>query len=282
MKRSLGILLLFFTLNLTAVIALAASDPNDKEGSKDPPLFNRMPGYYIYRCDDLEFDSYQFQVGPGKTQTVEGHHYYLIYYPNDNIQIPSPLQIGRNYLNAIKAIGGQLVYEFHDPDEDIVLKVVKNDTETWAYVRASANGSYEIHIMQKQSMNQDVVADAKSLAQSIKDSGKAAIYGIYFDTGKAEIKPESEPSLKEVAELLQADPKLKLYVVGHTDNVGAFDYNINLSKDRADAVVKALIGKYGIAASRLQPFGAGPVAPIASNQTEEGRAQNRRVELVAQ
>ena len=67
MKRSLGILLLFFTLNLTAVIALAASDPNDKEGSKDPPLFNRMPGYYIYRCDDFEFDSYQFQVGPGKT-----------------------------------------------------------------------------------------------------------------------------------------------------------------------------------------------------------------------
>ena len=114
------------------------------------------------------------------------------------------------------------------------------------------------------------------------DTGKAAVYGIYFDTGKAEIKPESEPALKEIAKLLQADPKLKLYVVGHTDNSGGLDYNMKLSKDRADAVVKALTGKYGIAASRLSAFGVGPLAPVASNQTEEGRAKNRRVELVAQ
>lgn len=108
------------------------------------------------------------------------------------------------------------------------------------------------------------------------------LYGIYFDTGKAEIKPESEPAFGEITKLLQADPKLKLYVVGHTDNVGVFDYNLKLSKDRADAVVKALTGKYEIAAARLQPFGAGPVAPVESNTTEDGRAKNRRVELVAQ
>jgi OmpA-OmpF porin, OOP family len=131
-------------------------------------------------------------------------------------------------------------------------------------------------------MSQDVVADANALAQGIKDSGKAAVYGIYFDTGKAEIKPASEPSLKEIAKLLQAQPKLGLYVVGHTDNAGAFSYNIKLSQDRAASVVKALVGRYGIAAARLQPFGAGPVAPVASNQVEEGRAKNRRVELVAQ
>ncbi len=96
------------------------------------------------------------------------------------------------------------------------------------------------------------------------------------------IKPESEPSLKESAKLLQADPKLKLYVVGHTDNEGTFEYNIKLSKDRAEAVVKALVSTYKIAAARLQAFGAGPVSPAASNQTEEGRAKNRRVELAEQ
>ena len=274
------LLLVLFVLLILPLIVFA--DAQDKEGSKDPPLFNRMPGYYIYRYDDIQFDSYQFPVGPGKTQAVEGHHYYYIYYPKDGIKQPSPLQIARNYINAIKAIGGQLVYNFHDPDEDDVMKVVKNGMETWAYLRASANGSYELNIIEKQGMNQEVVANADSLAMSIKDSGKAVIYGIYFDTGKADIKPESEPSLKEIAKLIQADPKLKLYVVGHTDNVGAFDYNIKLSKDRADAVVKALVGKYGITASRLQPFGAGPVAPVISNQSEEGRAKNRRVELVKQ
>ncbi len=281
-KKLTGIPLLLFTLILAGGIASAAPDPDDREGSKDPPLFNRMPGYYIDRSDDIEFDSYTFQVGPGKTRTVEGHHYFLIYWPKKNVTVPSPLQIGRNYLNAVKAIGGQLVYEFHDPDEDIVLKIVKDGMETWAYVNASANSSYSIHIVQKQAMNQDVVADAKSLARSIKDSGKASIYGIYFDTGKAEIKKESEPALNEIAKLLKADPGLKLYIVGHTDNVGGLDYNMKLSKDRADAVLKTLVGNYSAAAAGLQAFGVGPLAPVASNQAEEGRAKNRRVELVAQ
>jgi OmpA-OmpF porin, OOP family len=275
-------ILALFVVCLGVGVALAASDPNDKEGSKDPPLFNRMPGYHIYRYEDIQFDQFEFRVGPDKTQTVEGRHLYIIYDPNDNIQAPSPLQIGRNYLNAIKAVGGQLVYEYHDPGEDIVLKITKNGTETWAYLNANGNDSYSIHIIEKQLMNQDVVADASSLAKGIKESGKAAIYGIYFDTGKAEIKPESEPSLKEIAKLLQTNPKLKLYIVGHTDNVGGFDNNMKLSKDRADAVLKALTGKYGIAATRLQANGVGPLSPVETNQTEEGRAKNRRVELVAQ
>lgn len=89
-------------------------------------------------------------------------------------------------------------------------------------------------------------------------------------------------SQKEIAKLLKADAKLKLYVVGHTDNAGTFDYNLRLSKDRAAAVVTALTAKHGIAAARLLPFGAGPAAPVASNDAEAGRAKNRRVELVKQ
>ena len=149
-------------------------------------------------------------------------------------------------------------------------------------VDSAEDGSfYTVTIVEEQLMNQDVVADAKSLASNINTDGKVAVYGIYFDTGKADLKPQSDAALTEIIKLLNTDAKLKLYVVGHTDNVGQFDYNIKLSQQRAASVVKALVSK-GISASRLTPFGAGPTAPVTSNNTEEGRAKNRRVELVAQ
>ncbi|MBS1242844.1 MAG: OmpA family protein [Nitrospirae bacterium] len=282
LKRILGILLLVVCVSpLTPV--LAASDPNDAEGSKDPALFSRMPGFHIYNYKEIDFDRFEFEVGPRKTQAIEGRHVYVDYYANEGIKVPSGLQITRNYINAAKAVGGTSVYEFEDGGvQYVTLKVVKNNVEAWARVEGSGNGTYKIHIIERQLMKQEVVANAESLAGSIRETGKAAVYGIYFDTGKAEIKPESEAALAEIAKLLKADPKLKLYVVGHTDNVGLFGSNIKLSDDRAAAVVKALVGKYGIVSSRLTPFGDGPTAPVASNKSEEGRAKNRRVELVAQ
>jgi outer membrane protein OmpA-like peptidoglycan-associated protein len=109
------------------------------------------------------------------------------------------------------------------------------------------------------------------------------VNGILFDTGKAEVKPESAPALKAVVDMLTQNPKLKVYVVGHTDNVGAVAANIDLSKRRGAAVVQALsVAPYNIAASRMESFGDGPTAPVASNDTEDGRALNRRVELVKQ
>jgi len=282
LKRILGILLLVVCVSpLTPV--LAASDPNDAEGSKDPALFSRMPGFHIYNYKEIDFDRFEFEVGPRKTQAIEGRHVYVDYYANEGIKVPSGLQITRNYINAAKAVGGTSVYEFEDGGvQYVTLKVVKNNVEAWARVEGSGNGTYKVHIIEKQLMKQEVVANAESLAGNIRETGKAAVYGIYFDTGKAEIKPESEAALAEIAKLLKADPKLKLYVVGHTDNVGLFGSNIKLSDDRAAAVVKALVGKYGIVSSRLTPFGDGPTAPVASNKSEEGRAKNRRVELVAQ
>jgi outer membrane protein OmpA-like peptidoglycan-associated protein len=182
----------------------------------------------------------------------------------------------------VKKIGGQLVYEYQDPGEDVVLKVVKNGMEVWVYVSANGNGSYGIHLIEKQAMNQDVVADANSLANSIKESGKVAVYGIYFDTGKSILKPESQPTLKEITKLLKADPNLKLYVVGHTDNTGAFDANIKLSMERAVSVVNALVSQFSVNVALLKACGDGPTSPVASNDKEEGRALNRRVELVKQ
>ncbi len=252
----------------------------DAEGSKDSPLFTRMPGYHIYRYDDLQFDKYEYKVSDGKTQVVEGHHLFIYYDLNDNVTPPSPLQVTRNYINAIKKIGGQLVYEWDDAGDNVVLKVAKNGVETWAHIYASGNGSYTISIIEKQAMNQDVVADANSLMSSIKETGKVAVYGIYFDTGKSTLKPESDPTLQEVTKLLKSNPDLKLYVVGHTDNVGVYETNMKLSMERALSVVNALVSKYSINAARLTACGDGPTSPVATNDTEEGKALNRRVELV--
>jgi OOP family OmpA-OmpF porin len=282
MKRILGILLvLVFGLGLQNI--LAASDPQDTEGGKDPALFSRMPGFHIYDYQEREFDRHEFPVGPDKTEAVEGRYTYVNYYAKDGITLPSGLQIARNYINAAKAVGGKVVYEFEDGGRQYAtLKVVKDNAEVWAALEAGGNGMYTIVLVEKQAMNQDVVADASSLAGSIRDTGKAAVYGIYFDTDKSDIKPESAAAIAEIAKLLKADPGLKLYVVGHTDNTGAFDHNVKLSQARAAAVVSALVSQHGIAAARLTPFGDGPTAPVAANKTEEGRAKNRRVELVAQ
>jgi outer membrane protein OmpA-like peptidoglycan-associated protein len=222
-------------------------------------------------------------ISDDKTQVVEGHHLFILYDLNNNVQVPSPLQTVRNYTNAIKKVGGQLIYEFEDGGmQNVILKLVKNGQEIWTHVNASGNGQYSLHIIEKQLMNQDVIADANSLANSIRESGKVAVYGIYFDTGKSTLKPESQPTLQEIAKLLKANSALKLYVVGHTDNTGLFDANMKLSMDRAVAVVNSLVSQFSVNAARLKAYGDGPTSPVASNDTEEGKALNRRVELVKQ
>ncbi len=125
-----------------------------------------------------------------------------------------------------------------------------------------------------------VTVTSEEMARGLESSGKIALYGIYFDTDKADVKPESKAALEEMAKLLKTFPDLRVLVVGHTDSTGDREYNMGLSRRRAEAVVKSLRESYGIAASRLVPAGVGMLAPVASNRTEEGRAKNRRVELV--
>jgi OOP family OmpA-OmpF porin len=127
-----------------------------------------------------------------------------------------------------------------------------------------------------------VTVGAAAMAKDISTTGHVALYGIYFDTDKADLKPESQPTLKEIADLLKQESSLKLYIVGHTDNVGGFDYNVGLSERRAATVVKELTDKYRVAALRLKPAGVGMLSPVAPNDSEQGRAKNRRVELVKQ
>jgi OmpA-OmpF porin, OOP family len=141
---------------------------------------------------------------------------------------------------------------------------------------------FMLDIIEEIAMKDDQVkVNASEMLKGIKNTGKIALYGIYFDFDKAVIKPESEPALAEIARLLKENPGLNLYVVGHTDIKGSFEYNQTLSKNRADAIVHELVKKYAIAASRLTGQGVGPLAPVSTNETEEGRKLNRRVELVA-
>ncbi len=136
-------------------------------------------------------------------------------------------------------------------------------------------------IMESKAREQKMVAvKAEEMSSALSSSGRIALYGIFFDFDKAAIKPESKPTLDEIAKLLTDDPELKVLIVGHTDNVGEFDYNLKLSEKRAKAVVEALKKDYGISGKRLRPAGVGMMAPTATNETEEGRAKNRRVELV--
>ncbi len=163
------------------------------------------------------------------------------------------------------------------------LKASHEGQETWVHVRVYNQATaYSLYIVEKEAMVQEVVADAETMARDLATTGRVALYGIYFDFDKAVVKPESEPTLREIARLLRENPALRLHVVGHTDSVGTLDYNLDLSRRRAAAVVAALTTGHGIAADRLRPAGVGPLAPAAPNTTEEGRAKNRRVELVEQ
>jgi flagellar motor protein MotB len=127
-----------------------------------------------------------------------------------------------------------------------------------------------------------VTVDAAAMAKEITTTGHVALYGILFDFNKADVKPESEPALREIAALIKGQPQLKLLVVGHTDSVGGYDANMLLSDRRAAAVLKELTTKYGVAANRLRAVGVGMAAPVAPNESEDGRSKNRRVELVKQ
>ena len=192
----------------------------------------------------------------------------------------SSLQIIRNFQNAARAAGWQVLGDFlSSPNRYTTLRFVKGDKEVWVQVYDGENW-YTVDIIEKQVMQQDVTMDAASMATSIADSGSVAIYGINFDTASSVIKPESEPAIDEIAKLLTTNPTLKVGIVGHTDMVGDATSNMKLSQARAQSVINNLVSKHGIAAARLVAFGAGPWAPLASNKTDDGRAKNRRVELV--
>lgn len=138
-----------------------------------------------------------------------------------------------------------------------------------------------IQIVDGRAMQSDqVTVDARAMSDRLDKAGHIALYGIQFENDSAKLKTEADKTLSQMAEMLARDTKRKVYIVGHTDNVGTLEHNVELSQARANAVVKVLSAKFGIDVNRLQSRGIGPFAPVASNANEAGRAKNRRVELV--
>ena len=254
----------------------------DKKGCVDHPVFpTRMPGYNIANCETKDFDALDFETGKKDKASVEGRRTKLTYQIEDRSKEASGLAVVRNYENAIKSVQGTILFIDKNSNRFVNGKIVKDGKEIWAQIE-KGNGKIWLTIVEKAGMAQDIVANADAFGNDIKSTGHATVYGIYFDTGKAEVKSESQAALQEIAKLLASDPGLKLFVVGHTDSVGQMEANMKLSQARAEAVVQALTKSHGVAATRLKAQGAGPIAPVVTNRTEEGRAKNRRVELVEQ
>lgn len=275
MRRVFSVLL--FVACVTSSVASAA----DAEGCKDHPLVSRIPGYDLGECGSADYDEREFNTK--KDPARVGGRLTSLTYKLGGGPARSSTFVTKNYASALQKAGFSL--EFQNPGgSDVTLSLKKKGAETWIAVAGyigegspEATGVYVVTVVEKGAMQQ--VVTAKDLSDELARTGRAAL-AIQFDTGKDTIRAESEPLVKAMAELLTSAPGLKVYVVGHTDLQGELQANLTLSANRAASVVKALTTTHGIAANRLASHGVGPLSPVATNDTEAGRAQNRRVELV--
>jgi len=241
------------------------------------PLFNRLEGFTLQKNSKYEnFGSYAFQKGKGSKEksVVEGRYFNLRYSLDKGVENPGKLYVIRNFTNAVKQSGGEILYEKSD---NAVMRLIQGDKEVWVRVNCAANGSwYYLNIIEKGTMQQEVVVN--KLLDAIKSTGKATVY-INFDTASSKIQADSMPIIDEIFDMLQQSHDLKLSIEGHTDSDGTLDGNQKLSEERAFEVKDALIAK-GVNATRLISKGYGMSKPVADNKTEEGKAKNRRVELL--
>jgi OmpA-OmpF porin, OOP family len=272
MRLWTGLLLISVVLPFSV---LAQNDaPTDAENCKDSPIITRMPGSIIHSCENKEFEQATMPVGKDsdgsvKEKTVEGEYRYWDYGTREGV---SEIQVFRNFETALKNAGLTIVYE------DSPGIITANKGNTWYQLDNKGTFYYQTIVTVK-AMEQEVTADASSIADELTKSGHIALYGIHFETGKATILPDSESVLTEIAKMLQQNPDVKVSVEGHTDNVGPAAANQALSEKRAQAVA-AWLSSHGVAAARLKAKGWGQTKPVDDNSTDAGRAKNRRVELV--
>jgi OmpA-OmpF porin, OOP family len=280
-------------LTLTAIAALASTLPcgpahaqatPDVKGSRDHPMLTRYPDSHITEYSK-NFDQVEFVLaetnGTLQREKIEGETTRLRYFYNNAETQPSPLQVVRNYQNAIKAIGGDVVWEkLGEYGAQTTLKAVVGDKEVWVEVDATVYSgptqSYTLRVVERGAMTQ--VVSASKMLDELDSQGFIALY-INFDTNRWDLKPDAQATISEIVMMLETQPSLRLGVEGHTDNVGSAAANKTLSENRAKSVMQALIAQ-GIAADRLDAGGFGQERPLADNRTDEGRAKNRRVELV--
>ncbi|MBE0571228.1 MAG: OmpA family protein [Ignavibacteriaceae bacterium] len=254
---------------IAIIIFCSLSFAQDIEGSKDHPMFNRLTGFFITQYEEEEFGSHIFYDLNDNELNVEGEKTFIRYESENEV---GALKIIRNFSNAIKKIGGT-AYESSGNRTYLYLK--EGNKETWAEVFAG-DYDYDLTIIEKGEVEQEVTANA--ILKELKETGKAILY-INFDSGKSTIKKESMPVVEQIIEMMRLAPDIKISVEGHTDSDGSNESNLKLSEARAKAVVEA-ITKGGIDAARLSSAGFGEEKPISDNTTADGKAKNRRVELI--
>ena len=306
----------FLVLSACSVLLYPIVVAARQKDAKDHPLVSRFQGSDVLEYKVSEFDEFPLALGAivdkdkyTKVQRLEGK---VTKFKYSTPSTRSSLEVMRSYQTALERGGFQVLFKCDGKDcisDKFPYGYTGTSSGIWCtnceepmrYIAAKlprpAGDVYVSLIVEKDKYEGGtwlsiieikpigtglVTVNAAALANDIAQSGHAPVYGIYFDTGKADLKPASDPTLAEIGKLLGANAQLKLHVVGHTDNVGTAAANMALSKQRADAVVAALVTKYHIAPAKLQAGGVGPLAPVATNKTEEGRAKNRRVELVEQ
>lgn len=276
MKNKCSLFMLILMIIFYGFVSIISGQEQDILGSRDHPLLGRMDHYVIDEYKEFDYDSHEFYDKKDHEYIIEGHKWIIGYTLPEGYEPPGQLKVRKNYINAVKEIGGTILY-----DRGVYMMVELEGKEIWIDLWVDDDGSdYRLTILEKAIMEQEVVADPKALSDDLKTEGHVAIYGIYFDYDSASIRPESEKALKAIAEILEQNYELEVFIVGHTDLTGSLEYNMELSKRRAESVVKELMNTYGISSNRLKAMGVGPLCPVTSNQSEEGRQLNRRVELV--
>jgi outer membrane protein OmpA-like peptidoglycan-associated protein len=284
--KKMTILLMFVSVMFFNAICFAQEDA-DAENCKDYPAFSRMTDFKIESCELKDFDGYKFRISndsgdDARLENVEGRHFYYAYglkpSKKDEGKIYSALQIYRNFETAFKQSKATIVAKVVEAGNSygfITAKYSKGNLETWIDFHASDN-YYDFTIIEKEAMTQ--VVQANVMLEALTKDGFIAL-DILFDTGKSTIKQESMALVDEICQLMSSNPSLKISIEGHTDNVGTPESNKALSDERAKAVLAAIVLK-GISNSRMTAVGWGQEKPVADNRTEEGRARNRRVEIV--
>ena len=284
------------TLSVAVLIGIAipsALADDDLPKSKDHPLLTRFPDSRITEYQQT-FNAVEFKVSSAKDgklgagakiekKTIEGDATIIHYFHNIPDKQPSPLQLLRNYQNAIKSIGGEVIYDRVPRDNDggeTTLRVTTGGKDVWVRVEpgifSAPTQSYKIWIVEVAAMQQ--VVSANKLLDELNKNGFATLY-INFDTGKHDLKSDGLATVKEIVTMLKSAPAMNISIEGHTDNVGQPQANKLLSENRAKSVMNA-VNAGGIDAKRLSASGFGQERPIADNRSEDGRAKNRRVELV--
>ena len=301
----------FLGISLSLLLANVAFAQNrDVAGARDYPGIGRFGGSVITGYQTKDFDAVKLQAAPFKdgqptdARTVEGRVTRIAYRTGPG---PSILEVSRNFENQLSKAGFEPLLAcnaddcggipFSEKIDVLPIPQMWVDGFDFRYVAGhKRDGNTDIYGTVVTSKNNDAITvqlviavvgamdnkmvDAAAMAKGLGDKGHIALYGIYFDTDKATIKPESAPTLAEMAKLMNGQPALNVYIVGHTDNQGSYDHNMTLSRQRADAVAAALATGYRIARGRMKTAGLGFLSPVGSNSSEQGRALNRRVELV--